>query len=612
MKRQSELEAQIIGLNRHAQRLTSYERRFVWLRLVVFSIGLAASWYAAAQLPAPYPVIIIMAALLTFSIAVGFHRRLDGWMQRFQILRELRASQLARMTLDWEHITYLAQRSSLDTRTALELDLDLTGPRSLQHLIDFCISQDGSQRLASWLTLSVPNPEETHRRQEIVKELAALRRFRERLLLILRLVSKEQLCGERMLAWLNIPVAKHPLQALLLLGIPLAILNFILFWLNVRGTLAAFWPFSSILMLVIFAFGAGMAGKFLNSIVELDAELDKFRRLLAYLEDFDYHDYPHLALLCAPFTNPQYLPSRQIRQVKWITTAVGLRSNPILGLLLNIILPWDIIFSLLAASYREQAAHCFPGWVNTWAELDALCSLANFADLNPDYCFPTITSSANPPFHARELGHPLIPPDHRVTNDFTIPSLGEVAVITGSNMAGKSTLIKTVGINLCLAYAGGPVSAANLVSLPFRLHSCIHISDSITDGFSYFYAEVKCLKSLLESLQGQNALPLLYMIDEIFRGTNNRERLVGSRAFTRALIGANGAGLIATHDLQLAALAEESEQVKNYHFRDSVADGKLTFDYTLRSGPCPTTNALKIMRQEGLPVDDDFEHADKQ
>jgi DNA mismatch repair ATPase MutS len=141
--------------------------------------------------------------------------------------------------------------------------------------------------------------------------------------------------------------------------------------------------------------------------------------------------------------------------------------------------------------------------------------------------------------------------------------------------------------------------------MPFRLYTCIRISDSLDDGFSYFYAEVKRLKGLLEAIQpGPSGLPLLYLVDEIFRGTNNRERLIGSRAYVKALIGAAGVGLIATHDLDLATLAENHPQVCNVHFRDEVAGGKLTFDYLLRPGPSPTTNALKIMQIEGLPVED--------
>jgi DNA mismatch repair ATPase MutS len=136
----------------------------------------------------------------------------------------------------------------------------------------------------------------------------------------------------------------------------------------------------------------------------------------------------------------------------------------------------------------------------------------------------------------------------------------------------------------------------------FRLFSCIRISDSVTDGISFFYAEVKCLKALLLALKAADAQPLLYFIDEIFRGTNNRERLQGSRAYIRALVEQSGVGLIATHDLELIQLAGEMPAISNYHFTDEVMDGRMVFDYAIRPGPSPTTNALKIMRLEGLPV----------
>jgi len=279
------------------------------------------------------------------------------------------------------------------------------------------------------------------------------------------------------------------------------------------------------------------------------------------------------------------------------------RSNPILSLLLNLVLPWDIFFAFLADRFRHQIAQLLPAWLQTLQKLEGLISLANFAYLNPNYTFPEITPHTKPVLHAQALGHPMIPPDQKVCNDFTIQETGGMVIITGSNMAGKSTFVKTVGANLCLAYAGGPVNAQTLHTIPFRLFSCIRISDSIPDGYSYFYAEVKRLKELLGELKAESGWPLLYLIDEIFRGTNNRERLIGSRAYLHALVGQNGTGLLATHDLELANLAEQYPQVRNIHFRDHISDGKLVFDYTIRPGPCPTTNALKIMEMEGLPVE---------
>ncbi len=178
-------------------------------------------------------------------------------------------------------------------------------------------------------------------------------------------------------------------------------------------------------------------------------------------------------------------------------------------------------------------------------------------------------------------------------------------LITGSNMSGKSTFLRTLGINQVLAFAGAPVNAATMKTGLMRLFTCIQVSDSLADGFSYFYAEVRRLKILLDLLEDDAALPVFYLIDEIFRGTNNQERRIGSQSYLRALIRAKGSGVVSTHDLELAKLSNTHNNIINFHFRDDVRDGKMYFDYQLRPGPSPSTNALKIMKNEGLPVDSD-------
>jgi len=197
----------------------------------------------------------------------------------------------------------------------------------------------------------------------------------------------------------------------------------------------------------------------------------------------------------------------------------------------------------------------------------------------------------------------LLPPDVNIHNDFSLTKKGEVVIITGSNMSGKSTFLKTTGVNLTLAFAGGVVNASKFETNLFRLFTCININDSVIDGISYFYAEVKRLKNLLKEIKMENSIPVFYLVDEIFKGTNNLERLIGSRSYIKNLAGLNGTGLISTHDLELIKLENDIPQVSNYHFKEDVTNGKMIFDYMLRKGPSPTTNALKIMEIEGLPVE---------
>ena len=202
-------------------------------------------------------------------------------------------------------------------------------------------------------------------------------------------------------------------------------------------------------------------------------------------------------------------------------------------------------------------------------------------------------------------------------------------LITGSNMSGKSTFLRTLGVSTALAQAGGPVIAHRFSARRSRLFSSLSIDDSVTDGISTFYAEVRRLRSMLDALEkgegtmlgsGSDAAPgpqnntvgaeapasrpLLFLIDELYRGTNNRERLAGSRALIRTLVGRRAVGVISTHDLDLVRLADELPSLRNAHFRDDVSDGRMTFDYTLHEGPCPTTNALRVMALGGLPIDE--------
>ena len=173
-------------------------------------------------------------------------------------------------------------------------------------------------------------------------------------------------------------------------------------------------------------------------------------------------------------------------------------------------------------------------------------------------------------------------------------------LMTGSNMSGKSTFLRTIGINQVLANMGAPVFASSFTTFPFRLRSCIRVSDSIEQGFSYFYAEVQRLKSVLSDADREP--PVLYLIDEIFRGTNNRERLVGSQSVIKHLIGTPAIGFVTTHDLELTQIADANPQAHNYHFKDEARDNQMFFSYQLQDGPSPTTNALKIMKQAGLPI----------
>jgi len=607
------LERHIRRLEQRLARLRALDGRFSLYRLAAFIIMLGLLWAAARGLHGLWSLAAAGTGVLLFIGVLAAHRLLDGRTARLQVWRDRRSDQLARLRIDWpalrpEQAPPALQAANVSQTAApacssLALDLDLSGARSLHHLLDTCTSQEGRRLLAAWLTQSIPCLEETAARQAVVGELAGMPHFRDHLRLNLHLAAKDLLQSEYLLKWLSVPLDARRLGWLALGLSLLAALNICLFILHSLGQIPAYWGYTLALYAIITIFSTGYIQEFIHSLLALERELDKFSALLRYLQGYPYGSHPHLAQACAAFHTAQPPPSAQVRRVKLVTALVGLSSNFALGMILNLALPWNVLCALAASRLRQKAAAVLPGWIEAWQRLDALCALGDFAALHPQYTFAELDPQAGAVLEARQLGHPLIPPAQRVNNDFSLPELGQVILITGSNMAGKSTWLRALGANLCLAYAGAPVAAEALRLRPMRLHTCLRISDSLVDGFSYFYAEVKCLKGLLEALNAQHPLPLFYLVDEIFRGTNNRERLIGSRAYVQALLNGRGAGLIATHDLELAHLAEQSPHLRNYHFRDQVEGGRLVFDYRLRPGPSPTTNALKIMQMEGLPVE---------
>lgn len=589
------------ALARRIQPLQAASHRLALARLAILAGGSVAALFAALLDHATVAWIIFGGALGVFALFVALHRRLDRWLETLTLWRALKLDSLARLRLDWEALP--PPRPLTLTENALARDLDLVGYRSLHQLADTTISRRGAQLLAEWLTQTRPDIDALRARQNITRELRTRARFRARFQLHYRLALKREFEGDNLLRWLETEFPSARLRRALPLAAALALTNLILFALWQFGALPPFFIASLAAYVAFYYWHQRALETALGAVTRVQAELDKFRALAQYLERASYRNAPQLARHCALFLNAATRPSAQLRRVNFVAGGVGLRSNPLLAILLNVILPWDFLFASLAERQRARVAQRLPEWVRVIHELDALIALGNFAALHPEATFPEIRADAAPVLRATALGHPLIPRAQRVCNDFEITALGQVDILTGSNMAGKSTFLKTIGVNFCLAYAGAPVLATQFHAQPFRLHTCLRVADSIADGFSYFYAEVKCLKALLEKLRASETLPLLFLVDEIFRGTNNRERLSGSRAYLQALFGARGAGLIATHDLELAQLANANPHARNLHFRDEVQAGRLVFDYILRAGPCPTTNALKIMALEGLPIE---------
>ncbi|MFT5144636.1 MAG: hypothetical protein ACI84D_003273, partial [Thalassolituus oleivorans] len=545
------------------------------------------------------------------------HDRVLNSLRRHRVYRWIKKSHLARMDRDWEGL--IPAKGGLASEDhPFAQDLDILGPRSLHHLIDTSFSDGGSHRLAEWLTQEVPDPEASVWRQGLVKELVSLTPLRDRISLLSMDVGGAPPLGERsvggkaagepfegevLLAWLKRQEDDARIRPMLLALFGLAALTALLVVLNLAGMMGPWW----ILNLVIYASVYLLNGKLYSHLFDeaehLHYQMERFRPVVERLEGFRFKKGSQLAQHLLPFQAPGARPSTVLRRVMWLAMAASAQKSELLRVALNLVIPWDLLCAYRLSRLKDELRSRLPVWLDRVYTLEAAGSLATYAVLNPDACF----SGAPAPdvvFDARELGHPLIPREAVIRNDYRVDACGHVALITGSNMSGKSTFLRAVGISHVMASAGGPVDARSHASIPFRLFSSMGIHDSVNDGISFFYAEVRRLGRMNRQVTGSSE-PSMVLIDEIFRGTNNRERLIGSRALLQSLVKTRSVGLVATHDLELVSLSDESAGFRNWHFREEVTGGRMVFDYLLHPGPCPTTNALKIMAAEGLPVPGD-------
>ena len=607
-----DFDRRLARIARHRERLARRSARLSTARIVTFVLTVVLVTWTAFGVDDALAWGLAGLGFVVFQVLVRIQSRLEDARARWRIWEGIQQRQRARVAHDWSALPR-EHEDEVPGSHPFAHDLDLVGERSLLHLVDTSVSTGGHRRLRDWLLGTSPDPEVLRRRQRRVEALLPLRHLRDRL----ALVATRALGGrrrvwdtDRLVRWIGEHRDTSRLRTLVLVLGVFAAINVVL----VVGWAAAGWTGWWAITVPVYFLGYVAS---IRTLADASEEAEKLEEILsplrAVLGSLEERAVPGpLEEVVAPLRrNDAHRPSALLGRTMRIVWALSFRTNYILWVLLNVATPWDLIFALRLERTRDEIREHLPHWLEAWEELEALGALANFAALNEGTCFPELiettraddrSDGAPPVLEARALGHPLLHPAQRVRNDFEVDRLGRVLLVTGSNMSGKSTFLRTVGLNVALANAGSVVMATAMRLRPLRLFTCIQVSDSVNDGISYFYAEVRRLAALLRALEDGGDHPQISLIDEIYRGTNNRERWAGSRAFVEHLVGERGVVLLSTHDLELAALADTHEEVRNLHFREEVHDRRMEFDYVLREGPCPTTNALKLMEREGLPV----------
>lgn len=599
------LENQIRRLEQKTADLEKLSSRISAIRFFDFVLALVLLFLAARSGSVLLFWLILVLGIGLFMGLVSWHRTIDSTIERFNRWMTIRRHHMARMELNWQDIPPLPNHKNYDQHPFAK-DFDIVGQHSLLQLINTTTYPGSKDQLEEWLIKEVPELREIKKRQTLVEELKPMAHFRDRLHLYASLAKKKKSTQDwsmdNLLVWLRSTQQKGFTLPLVILG-SLSALNITLLILFLAGILKPYVIISFLIYLSTYNFYSSKISGLFSEASQIQNLLSQFREVLLYLESFPYKDDSALQKFCAIYQSGDQKPSIYLKKIIRIASAASSQSSELVWLLLNMVVPWDMYFAKKLNAFKTDIEPKLSAWLDTFYQLEALNSLANFAWLNPNYSFSLPKKQKEAPvFKASDLGHPLIAKDKKVTNNVAIENIGDIQLVTGSNMAGKSTYLRTIGINLALCFAGGPVNANSFETSLFRLFSSINVTDSLDEGLSHFYAEVKRLRVLLNKLEQQHEHPLFFMVDEIYRGTNNRERLTGSTAFLKHVAGKDGVGLVSTHDLELAQLENEISTLSNWHFEETIEDGKMSFEYKLKPGPCPSTNALKIMNMENLPV----------
>ena len=565
---------------------------FIFVLLSIFHSPLRNAWF-----------FLTFVFLGGFVVLVIYHSGLKKKELRWGIYRTIKELNLDRGQLDWGRIPQKEYTVFADHPYAY--DLDIIGKKSLMQLLDTTVSSRGSKFLLDWLLYPLMDLDELTKRQKLVTELKKRSLFRDRLALEALYVSEREINGQKILARLqtSLPswIPKLSIwEIILLVAVGLFLGGW--YWFSLPPF---WWGIFYFIYILIFFLSLPYLSPVFHRSISLQLELKKLQAIFSHLEKSISSKAPELKKCCAVFQNKANRPSSYLRKISRVCDALSIQANGLVHLGVNLFFPWDFLFVCYWEKVRGQMIEALPIWLECLGKVEAACALANFADNNRHFTFPLITNGpADIGLTAKDLSHPLIPTKERKLNHFELKGLGTLALITGSNMSGKSTFLKTVGINLCLAQAGGVVCSSFFQSSWFRLYSCIRIDDSLTEGLSYFYAEVKRLMKIFQAAEDNHASPVFALVDEIFKGTNNRERIIGSTYYLRSLRKKNLLGLITTHDLEVTHISKEGKNIHNYHFQETIENRKMKFDYRLRPGICPTTNALQILRLEGMPIPD--------
>lgn len=554
------------------------------LRLSVFLLSIFGIYLVFGDAKLVFGVLIV--AIVLFVLLVSRHSDLQGRRDKLLALIKINETEIEVLNRNFHH---LPQGNEFkDPLHHFSQDIDLFGRGSFYQYANRTGLQQGSETLAAILTRNTIDhiPE----KQEAVEELAQMPEWRQNFLAIAGLIKVET-STEIIVKWLDgyKPFVPKIMKFLPMVFSALSLGVFAFYFLDmVSHFFLIFW----------FFVGLGITGIYLKKINVLSDHTDKiqstfqqYQKLVLEIEETDFKSEV-LKTKKDLLAQGKTKTSRVFKEFSSILNALDQRNNMIFGVLGNAFLLWDLWQCHKIEEWVAEHGSDVEGWFHTIAFFDVYNSLGNFAFNHPNYTFPVL-SDENIVLKSSGAGHPLLNPEKSVLNNVHIDK-EQFFIITGANMAGKSTFLRTVSLQIVMANVGLPVCAAAVEYSPIKLITSMRTTDSLTDDESYFFSELKRLKFIVEEIKDDR---YFIVLDEILKGTNSTDKAIGSRKFVEKLVASKSTGIIATHDLSLCEVAKEIPEVENYFFDAEIIDDELHFDYTLKKGICKNMNASFLLKK---------------
>lgn len=565
------------------------------LRLLIFFGGVIIVWTGFTKS-------VFAGVALTFILIVLFLYLLklfSDYSGKKEFLANLvQINQNEADALSGNLSAFNAGSSYADIKHDFSFDVDIFGASSLFQYLNRTVTEYGRDILANWLSDPFMLSKELVVRQEAIKELASKDKWRQDFMAsgMKTPLEKREISG--LLKWINEKdlISSSPFKKFLIFTLPAAAIVSILLW--VTGII----PYTVVLFIFLsnlFYVATGL--KKTNDIHRaLTRKYNFLSSMSGLLKAFENESFssPVLNEIKLNISGKRASASVSVKKLGRLIQAFDSRNNMIAGLVMNGLFLWDYQNIFRLEKWKSDFRKSFPVWLEMIGQVDAYISLGNYAFNNPDFAYPVKSDNLNV-YSAKNLGHQLIEESKRIGNNFSLGKKGTVCIITGANMAGKSTFLRTIAVNYILGMTGAPVCATEMNFIPGKIFTSMRTTDSLSDNESYFYAELRRLNTLKSRIKAGE--PIFFILDEIFKGTNSEDKSTGSKLFLQSIVENGGTGLIATHDTSLGKMESDNPgAIINKCFEIEIDGDNIRFDYKIQDGITQKMNAVFLMRQMGI------------